>query len=125
MRRRGLGGGHKAGKVRRGAQHTRHGGHKAGKVKRGAQHTRHKVGGKEEGFRRGAQSRGWGVRRLLTHSLSSSQCPMFKREGDEAEPYAEMAKFFTESRLLQRDIKLLLEGVSNQLVLATVIHPVS
>ena len=36
-----------------------------------------------------------------------------------------MAKFFTESRLLQQDVKLLIEGVSNQLVLATVVHPVS
>lgn len=61
---------------------------------------------------------------VLTVAMSGIKCPMFKREGDkEAEPYAEMAKFFTESRLLQRDIKLLLEGVSNQLVLATVIHP--
>jgi len=54
---------------------------------------------------------------------------MIKREGDKevAEPFAEMARFFTESRLLQRDIKLLLEGVtgSSQIVLATVIHPVS
>lgn len=61
---------------------------------------------------------------LFTHSL---QCPMFKRDGDKevAEPYADMAKFFTEARLLQRDVKLLLEGVSNQNVLATVLHPVS
>ena len=52
---------------------------------------------------------------------------MFKREGDKdvPEPFAEMARFFTESRLLQRDVKLLLEGVSNQIVLATVLHPVS
>ena len=52
---------------------------------------------------------------------------MFKREGDKEvpEPFAEMARFFTESRLLQRDVKLLLEGVSNQIVLATVLHPVS
>lgn len=55
------------------------------------------------------------------------QCPMFKRvEGDKEipEPFAEMAKFFTESRLLQQDVKLLIEGVSNQLVIATIIHPV-
>lgn len=53
--------------------------------------------------------------------------PMFKRDGDTEvpEPFAEMAKFFTESRLLQQDVKLLIEGVSNQLVMATVIHPVS
>ena len=53
--------------------------------------------------------------------------PMFKRDGDTEvpEPFAEMAKFFTESRLLQQDVKLLIEGVSNQLVMATIIHPVS
>ena len=52
---------------------------------------------------------------------------MFKRDGDKEmpEPFAEMARFFTESRLLQQDVKLLIEGVSNQLVMATVIHPVS
>lgn len=52
---------------------------------------------------------------------------MFKRDGDTEvpEPFAEMAKFFTESRLLQQDVQLLIEGVSNQLVMATVIHPVS
>ena len=55
------------------------------------------------------------------------QSPQFKRDGDKEipEPFAEIARFFTESRLLQRDIKVLLEGVSNQLVLGTVIHPVS
>ena len=39
---------------------------------------------------------------------------MFKRDetGKEAtaEPYAEVARFFTESRLLQRDVKIILEG---------------
>lgn len=52
---------------------------------------------------------------------------MFKLEGTEqvAEPFAEEAKFFTESRLLQRDVKIILEGVSNQNLLGTVLHPVS
>ena len=41
------------------------------------------------------------------------QCPMIKMEGDKEvpEPFAEIARFFTESHLLQRDIKLLLESV--------------
>lgn len=43
---------------------------------------------------------------------------------EKPEPFAEMARFFTESRLLQQNVKLLIEGVSNQLVIATVIHPV-
>ena len=52
---------------------------------------------------------------------------MIKRDGDKEnpEPFAEEAKYFTEARLLQRDVKVVLEGVSNQLVLATVLHPVS
>ena len=52
---------------------------------------------------------------------------MFKIEGDKtlAEPFAEEAKYFTEVRLLQRDVKIVLEGASNQNLLGTVLHPVS
>ena len=52
---------------------------------------------------------------------------MFRRIGDteEAEPFAEEAKFFTESRLLQRDVKIILEGAANQNFIGSVIHPVS
>jgi staphylococcal nuclease domain-containing protein 1 len=62
---------------------------------------------------------------FITVAMSGIKSPMFKRDGDTEtpEPFAEMAKFFTESRLLQQDVKLLIEGVSNQLVMATVIHP--
>lgn len=51
---------------------------------------------------------------------------MFKMEGVQqvAEEFAEEAKYFTESRLLQRDVKIILEGTSNQNFLGTVIHPV-
>lgn len=42
-----------------------------------------------------------------------------------AEPFAEECKYFTESRLLQRDVQIVLEGVSNQNLLGTVLHPVS
>ena len=54
------------------------------------------------------------------------QCPMFKIEEEKtvAEPLAEEAKYFTEVRLLQRDVKIVLEGASNQNLLGTVIHPV-
>lgn len=41
------------------------------------------------------------------------------------EPFAEEAKYFSEVRLLQRDVKILLEGTSNQNLLGTIIHPVS
>ena len=53
---------------------------------------------------------------------------MFKiEEGGSSvpEPFAEEAKFFTEVRLLQRDVKILLEGASNQNLLGTILHPVS
>ncbi|XP_063970734.1 staphylococcal nuclease domain-containing protein 1-like [Lytechinus pictus] len=63
----------------------------------------------------------------VTVMLSGIKCPMFKREGDKevAEPFADQAKFFTESRLLQREVKIILEGVSNQNFLGTVLHPVN
>ena len=41
------------------------------------------------------------------------------------EPFMEEAKYFTESRLMQKDVKIILEGVSNQNFLGTVLHPVS
>ena len=54
---------------------------------------------------------------------------MFKQDSDSgtqvAEPFAEEAKYFTESRLLQREVKIIMEGVSNQNILGTVLHPVS
>jgi len=39
-------------------------------------------------------------------------------------PYAEEAKFFVESRLLQRDVEIILESVSNNNFVGTVVHPV-
>jgi staphylococcal nuclease domain-containing protein 1 len=66
----------------------------------------------------------------ITLQLSGLKCPGFKREADNtevAEPFAEEAKQFVESRLLQRDIKVILEGVANQsngILLGTVLHPV-
>lgn len=52
---------------------------------------------------------------------------MFKIEDEKTVPelFAEEAKFFTEVRLLQRDVKIVLEGASNQNLLGTIIHPVS
>ena len=51
---------------------------------------------------------------------------MFKRDGERElpEPFAEQARFFTECRLLQREVKVCLEGVSNQLVYGSIKHPV-
>lgn len=55
------------------------------------------------------------------------QCPTFKREADgteSPEPFAAEAKFFTESRLLQRDVQIILESCPNQVILGTILHPV-
>ena len=41
----------------------------------------------------------------------------------EPDAYAEEAKYFTESRLLQREVQVILEGVSNQNLLGTILHP--
>ncbi|KAF7253810.1 Staphylococcal nuclease domain-containing protein 1 [Varanus komodoensis] len=54
------------------------------------------------------------------------QCPTFKREADGTEtlePFAAEAKFFTESRLLQRDVQIVLESCHNQNILGTLLHP--
>lgn len=61
----------------------------------------------------------------VTVMLSGIKAPMFKNEDGKQvpEPFAEEAKFFTECRLLQRDIQIILEGVSNNNLLGTVLHP--
>ena len=47
------------------------------------------------------------------------------RVGNEGsrEEFGEEAKFFVETRILQRDVKLILEGISNQNFMGSVIHP--
>ncbi|KAJ8007204.1 hypothetical protein DPEC_G00115110 [Dallia pectoralis] len=63
---------------------------------------------------------------LVTVMLSGIKCPTFKREpeGTETpEPFAAEAKFFTESRLLQRDVQIILESCPNQVILGTILHP--
>jgi len=59
------------------------------------------------------------------------QCPGFKLDSEgkpdpaNTEPLAEEAKFFTESRLLHRDVEIILESVNNNNYVGTIIHPVS
>uniref|UniRef100_A0A671LBU8 Staphylococcal nuclease domain-containing protein 1 n=1 Tax=Sinocyclocheilus anshuiensis TaxID=1608454 RepID=A0A671LBU8_9TELE len=63
---------------------------------------------------------------LVTVMLSGIKCPTFKREADGSEtpePFAAEAKFFTESRLLQRDVQIILESCPNQVILGTILHP--
>ncbi|XP_076445232.1 staphylococcal nuclease domain-containing protein 1-like isoform X2 [Babylonia areolata] len=63
----------------------------------------------------------------VTIMLSGVKCPMFKTDATSGkqvpEPFAEECRYFTESRLLQREVKIILEGVSNQNLLGTVLHP--
>jgi len=62
----------------------------------------------------------------VTVMLSGIKCPMFKMEPDGSqtpEPFAAEAKFFTEVRLLQRNVQIVLESVSNQNVIGSVLHP--
>lgn len=62
----------------------------------------------------------------VTIMLSGIKAPMFKTDdsGQQVgEPFAEEAKFFVECRLLQREVKIIMEGVSNQNILGTVVHP--
>eukprot|EP00123_Amoebidium_parasiticum_P022581 comp9044_c0_seq1/m.4227 comp9044_c0_seq1/g.4227 ORF comp9044_c0_seq1/g.4227 comp9044_c0_seq1/m.4227 type:complete len:894 (-) comp9044_c0_seq1:191-2872(-) len=66
--------------------------------------------------------------KYVTVQLSGIKTPGFKRAEDGSgaevpEPFADEAKFFVESRLLQRDVKVFLEGVTNQGFLGTVLHP--
>lgn len=47
------------------------------------------------------------------------------RVGSEGKPeeFGEEAKYFVEIRLLQRDVKVVLEGAANQNIIGSVFHP--
>ena len=62
--------------------------------------------------------------KYVTVMLAGIKAPMTKQDGT-SEPYAAEAKYCVESLLLQRDIKIILEGVSNQNLLGTVLHKMS
>ena len=71
-----------------------------------------------EQFRDGATVRGFILPTFhwVTIFLSGVSCPGFKRQDDAegselAEPFAQEARYFVESRLLNRDVQVLLEGV--------------
>ncbi|GFT29562.1 staphylococcal nuclease domain-containing protein 1 [Nephila pilipes] len=55
--------------------------------------------------------------------LSGIRCNGFTGEDQTPEPFAEEAKFYSECRLLQRDVEVLIESVSNKNFLGTIIHP--
>lgn len=61
----------------------------------------------------------------------SSQCPMNKLDSEgkldkgNSEQFADEARFFTESRLLQRDVQVILETFNNNNFVGSIIHKVS
>lgn len=56
---------------------------------------------------------------------------MFKVDSDgrpdkvNAEPFAEEARYYVESRLLQRDVDIILETFNNNNLVGSIKHPVS
>lgn len=59
-----------------------------------------------------------------TESFREIQAPAVRAGLDgRAEEYAEEARYFVECRLLQRDVEVILESVSNQNFVGSVIHP--
>jgi len=65
----------------------------------------------------------------ITLMLSGIRCPGFKLDSEgkpdptATMPFAEEAKFFVESKLLQRDVEIILESVNNNNFVGTVVHP--
>jgi staphylococcal nuclease domain-containing protein 1 len=61
---------------------------------------------------------------LVTIQLTGIKCPMLKREHNSInELFAEEAKQYVEKRLLQRQVKILLDGVNKQNLVGTLLHP--
>ncbi|CAF2744030.1 unnamed protein product [Rotaria sp. Silwood2] len=61
---------------------------------------------------------------LVTVQFCGIKCPVLRRDDSSAsERYAEEAKQFLETRLLQREVKVILDGVNNQVLLGTLLHP--
>ncbi|CAF1092925.1 unnamed protein product [Adineta ricciae] len=58
---------------------------------------------------------------LVTIQIAGIRCPMIKNDGH-SEPFAEQAREYVESRLLQRQVKLIVSGVNKQSLVGTVLH---
>lgn len=48
-----------------------------------------------------------------------------KPDKTSSEPFADEARYYTESRLLQRDVQVILETFNNNNFVGSIIHPVS
>lgn len=64
---------------------------------------------------------------LVTIQFTGIKCPVSKRDAGSSaetnEPFAEEAKQFVETRLLQRQVRVHLDSVNNQNLIGTVLHP--
>lgn len=64
---------------------------------------------------------------LVTIQLTGIKCPVLKRDSSSTnetnEPYAEEARQYVDTRLLQRQVKVILDGVNNQNLVGTLLHP--
>lgn len=64
----------------------------------------------------------------ITLMISGIRCPGFKLEAGKPDPtatvpYAEEARYFVESRLLQRDVEVILESVNNSNFVGSILFP--
>ncbi|XP_042886728.1 staphylococcal nuclease domain-containing protein 1-like isoform X2 [Penaeus japonicus] len=65
----------------------------------------------------------------ITLMISGIRCPMNKLDSEgkpdktSSEPFADEARYYTESRLLQRDIQVILETFNNNNFVGSIIHP--
>ncbi|CAB3384819.1 Hypothetical predicted protein [Cloeon dipterum] len=62
----------------------------------------------------------------ITLMISGIRCPQTKLENNAtsvSQPYGDEAKFFVESRLLQRDVEIILESVNNNNFVGSIVHP--
>ncbi|CAI4231372.1 unnamed protein product [Auanema sp. JU1783] len=60
----------------------------------------------------------------ITLQLSGVRAPVTRSGADgKTEPFSEEAKHFAETRLLQQDLQVILESVSNQNIVGSVVHP--
>lgn len=64
---------------------------------------------------------------LVNVQLTGIKCPVLKRDQnstqENSEPFADDARQYVETRLLQREVKVVVEGVNNQMLLGTLLHP--
>lgn len=62
----------------------------------------------------------------ITLMISGVRCPGWpngRRENSVGDPYADEARYFVESRLLHRDVEIVLESVNNNNFIGSIIHP--